>query len=74
MKLNRNQMAAIVPSSFGMPAVGHVCVSAFDASATFAGSFAGTGVSVRDRGIATTGDMGLAAYVPGTSAWSPPLS
>ena len=72
MEINTNQMTAIAPSSFGMPACAHA--SARSALGT-TGLFAGTGVSVRDRQAGITGDMGLAfAYVPGTSAWSPPLS
>ena len=63
---NTIQMAAHVPSSFGMPICGH-------ASET---SFAGFGATtvVRDRKSVVTGDMGLAVYFPGTSAWSPPSS
>ena len=67
MELNTNQMTAQIPSGFGMPACGH-------ASATTADAFA---VRERQATVITgdvKGDMGLAAYVPGTSAWSPPLS
>jgi len=66
MKLNTIPMAAQIPSGFGMPICGHA------SETTFAG-FAATSV-VRDRQAAVKGDMGLAAYVPGTSAWSPPSS
>ena len=63
---NTNPMAATNPSSFGMPICGH----AFETS--FAG--ADTTTVVRDRQAALKGDMGLAAYVPGPQAWSPPTS
>ena len=70
MKFNTIQMAAQIPSGFGMPACGH-------ASVTSIGAF-GTTTIVRERQAVITGDvkgdMGLAAYVPGTSAWSPPSS
>ena len=73
MKLNTIQMAAQIPSGFGMPACGHAT-----ASVTSSAAFGATTV-VRERQAAVTtgdvkGDMGLAAYVPGTSAWSPPSS
>ena len=71
MKLNWNLMA-INPISFGMPACGHadfMTTGAFGIDAAFA-----TTQVVRER-KAVKGDMGLAiAYVPGTSAWRPPLS
>jgi len=71
MKLNTIQMAAQIPSGFGMPLC---CPPAVTASAAF-----GTTTVVRERQAAVItddvkGDMGLAAYVPGTSAWSPPSS
>jgi hypothetical protein len=71
MKLNTIPMTAQIPSGFGMPACGH-------ASVTDLGAFGATTV-VRERRTAVItgdvkGDMGLAAYVPGTSAWSPPSS
>ena len=71
MKLNTIPMAAQIPSGFGMPVCGH-------ASVTSSAGFAATTV-VRERRTAVItddvkGDMGLAAYVPGTSAWSPPSS
>jgi hypothetical protein len=67
MKLNLIPMTETNPSSFGMPACGHAFTATF-------GGFATTSV-VRDRQAVTKGDMGLAiAYVPGTSAWSPPTS
>jgi len=73
MNLNTIQMAAINPSSLGMPICGHAV------EATFAGSTTGaTTTVVRDRRAATKGDMGpvsaAVAYVPGTSAWRPPSS
>jgi hypothetical protein len=70
MKLNTIPMAANIPSGFGMPICGH-------ASVTSPAGFAATTV-VRERQAVITGDvkgdMGLVAYVPGTSAWSPPSS
>ncbi|WP_244929446.1 hypothetical protein [Nocardioides sp. W7] len=67
------------PSRFALPMCGH----AFDATVRGAGfgTFAGTGTSLakRDR-VATQiteikGGWGLVpAYVPGTTAWSPPTS
>ena len=66
MDINTIPMTATNPSRFGMPICGH----AFET--TFVGS---TTTVVRDRWAATKADMGLAvAYVPGTSAWSPPVS
>jgi hypothetical protein len=70
MKINTIPMADQNPSGFGMPTCGH-------ASATGISAFGATTV-VRERRAVITGDvkgdMGLAAYVPGTSAWSPPSS
>jgi hypothetical protein len=63
---NTIQMAAGIPSSFGMPICGHA------SKTTFAG--VGTTTVVRDRQAVVTGDMGLAGYIPGTSAWRPPSS
>jgi len=71
MMLNTNQMAAQLPSGFGMPACGHASVTAF------AGLAATTVVRERQATVITDGvkgDMGLAAYVPGDNAWSPPSS
>ena len=73
MKLNTIPMAAQIPSGFGMPACGHAT-----ASVTGSAAFGATTV-VRERQAAVItgdvkGDMGLAAYVPGTNAWSPPSS
>ncbi len=71
MKLNTNPMAAQIPSGFGMPACGHASATSIAASATT------TVVRERQTAVITgdvKGDMGLRAYVPGTSAWSPPLS
>ena len=73
MKLNTIQMAAQIPSGFGMPVCGHASVTN--------GAFGTTSV-VRERQAVITGDvmgdakgdLGLTAYVPGTSAWSPPSS
>jgi len=69
MKLNTIQMAAQIPSGFGVPVCGHASLTS--------GAFGATTV-VRERQAVITddvkGDMGLAAYVPGTSAWSPPSS
>jgi hypothetical protein len=71
MVKNTIQMAVLNPSGFGMPACGH-------ASVTSTGAFGPTTV-VRERQAAVItgdvkGDMGLAAYTLGTSAWSPPFS
>ena len=69
MITNTIKTAVQIPSGFGMPACGHAFPSALPATA-----FAATSV-VRDRqATAAKGDMGLIAYVPGTSAWSPPSS
>ena len=71
MKTNTIDMAVQIPSGFGMPICGHLPqMSAFQTS--FAGF--GTTSVVREQATAVKGDMGLAAYVPGTSAWSPPPS
>jgi len=74
MKLNTIQMAAQIPSGFGMPACGHATASVTGAQPVF-----GATTVVREGRVAVItgdvkGDMGLAAYVPGTSAWSPPSS
>jgi hypothetical protein len=64
-----NQMAAQIPSGFGMPTCGH----AFETTAIQASlRVLGTSV-VRDRSdLGVTGDMGVAkTYFPGTSAWRP---
>ena len=71
MKINNIQLAVQNPSRFGMPACGHASVTSVDAF--------GTTTVVRERRAAVItgdvkGDMGLAAYVPGTSAWRPPSS
>ena len=66
MNTNTIEMAAKIPSGFGMPVCGH-------ASQTRFVGFATTSV-VRDRQAAIKGDMGLAAYVPGNHAWRPPSS
>jgi hypothetical protein len=70
VKVNTIQMAAQIPSGSGLPACGHASVTSTDAF--------GTTAVVRERRAAVItgdvkGDMGLAAYVPGTTAWSPPL-
>ncbi len=65
MITNTIKMAARIPSSTGMPICGH----AFETTTGL-----GTTFVVRDRQAAVKGDMGLAAYVPGTSAWRPPPS
>jgi hypothetical protein len=67
MITNTIKTAVQIPSGFGMPACGH----AFPLT-----SSAGVATSVvRDRqATAAKGDMGLIAYVPGTSAWRPPSS
>lgn len=71
MKLNANQMA-INLSSFGVPTCGHGAFATTGAFGT--GAAFGTTRVVRER-KAVMADMDLAiAYVPGTSAWSPPTS
>ncbi len=66
MNTNTIAMAAKIPSGFGMPVCGHAVGASFVGLVT-------TSV-VRDRQAAIKGDMGLIAYVPGTSAWRPPSS
>ena len=78
MKINTIQMAVPNPSGFGMPACGHAAASQTGFAGALPVSQATTTV-VRERQAAVItgdvkGDMGLAAYVPGTSAWSPPSS
>ena len=72
MNTNTIKTAVQIPSGFGMPMCGHraqlTAVQSQPAIAAF-----GTTSVVRERAFAAKGDMGL-AYVPGTSAWSPPLS
>jgi hypothetical protein len=67
MKTNTIDMAVQIPSGFGMPICGHAFAK------TSSAGFGATSV-VREQATAVKGDMGLAAYVPGTSAWSPPPS
>jgi hypothetical protein len=67
MNTNTIHTAVLIPSGFGMPVCGHA----------FPTSTAGFGTTtvVRERqAAAAKGDMGLIAYTPGTSAWSPPSS
>ena len=76
MNTNTIKQAVQIPSGFGMPICGHLPEmqhSRMNAAPANDG-FATTSV-VRDR-VATVakGDMGLIAYVTGTSAWSPPPS
>jgi len=75
MNTNTIKTAVQIPSGFGMPACGHLPkMSAFRVTALPATGLATTSV-VRDRqATAAKGDMGLIAYVPGTSAWRPPSS
>jgi hypothetical protein len=51
-----------IPSTFGMPACGN--------------AFSSTTSGVRADEVRIKGHLGLAAraYVPGTNAWSPPIS
>jgi hypothetical protein len=59
MKLDTNLMTVIDPSRFAMPACAHASLTTIE----------------RDRTQATQGFLGRTiAYVPGTLAWSPPLS
>ena len=71
MNTNTIEMAAKIPSGFGMPIWGHL-----RQASTVPANFAALGTTsvVCDRQAAIKGDMGLAAYVPGTSAWRPPSS
>ena len=70
MNLNTIQMAAINPSSLGMPICGHAYETSFAGATTVAVT-----TVVRDRKAVAKGDMGIAfAYAPGTSAWRPPIS
>ncbi|WP_157545102.1 hypothetical protein [Nocardioides halotolerans] len=71
MNTNTIDMTANIPSSIGMP----ICGGHLSATSTepIFGGLATTFV-VRDRQAGAKGDMGLAAYVPGTTAWSPPTS
>ena len=70
MNLNTIQMAAINPSSLGMPICGHAYETSFAGATTVAVT-----TVVRDRKAVVKGDMGIAfAYVPGTSAWRSPPS
>lgn len=79
MKLNTIPMTAQIPSGFGMPVCGHAAAPATSFPRSDA-AFGTTSV-VRERVAAgavitgdVKGDLGLRAYVPGTSAWSPPVS
>ncbi len=73
MITNTIKTAVQIPSGFGMPACGHLPkMSAFPLTSS---AGVATTVVVRDRqATAAKGDMGLIAYVPGTSAWRPPSS
>lgn len=79
MKLYTIPMTAQIPSGFGMPVCGHAAVQATSFPRSTA-AFGTTSV-VRERVAAgavitgdAKGDLGLRAFVPGTSAWSPPVS
>jgi len=66
MMLNTNLRTVLDPSRFAMPACAHASLG------TTAESFE---TIERDRTQATQGFLGRTiAYVPGTLAWSPPLS
>jgi hypothetical protein len=74
MESTKNMTTAMIPSGFGMSACGHA-FGATAASTTTTGAFGTDLRVVRERRAATQQDTGLAiAYVPGTSAWSPPTS
>lgn len=68
---------AQTPSSFALPTCGHAPVGA-SLRGTDLGAFAGAGTAaVKRERIApqTKGGMRLVpAYIPGTTAWSPPTS
>jgi hypothetical protein len=67
MNTNTIHKAVQIPSGFGMPVCGHALP--MTSSAAF-----GTTAVVREPATAAKGDMGLIAYVPGPTAWSPPPS
>jgi hypothetical protein len=80
MKLNTIPMTAQIPSGFGMPMCGHAAAVQATSFPRSTAAFGTTSV-VRERVAAgavitgdAKGDLGLRAYVPGTSAWSPPVS
>ncbi|WP_243058104.1 hypothetical protein [Nocardioides sp. SR21] len=76
MNSTKTWMTAQTPSAFGMPISGG---HAFGASAIEGCSAVATTLVVRDRAAAATNgavktDRVFAqSYVPGTSAWSPPI-
>ncbi|MEI5672471.1 MULTISPECIES: hypothetical protein [Nocardioides] len=74
MASNKLMTTVQTPSRFALPTCGH----AFDASVRGTDlGFAGIGTSVERERTATPikGGLGFAtAYVPGTTAWSPPTS
>ena len=76
MASNKLMTTVQTPSRFTLPTCGH----AFEATlrGTDLGAVAGIGTSVVERERNATqikGGMGLVpAYVPGTTAWSPPTS
>jgi len=70
MNTNTIEMAAKIPSGFGMPVCGHLPQTS--TQPTFGGF--GTTSVVLDRRAVIKGDMGLAGYAPGTTAWRPPSS
>jgi hypothetical protein len=74
MESTKNLTTAMVPSGFGMSACGHA-FGAFTTSTGAFGTVGGAAAVVRERRTEIEQDMDLAiAYVPGTSAWSPPPS
>ena len=78
MASNKLMTTVQTPSRFALPTCGH----AFEATVwgVDSGSFAGIATSFVERERTATqitikGGLGLVpAYVPGTSAWSPPTS
>lgn len=78
MNTNMIWMTAQTPSAFGMPICGHVLVPS--ARATGENSALATTLVVRDRaviagtaGAVKTDRAFVPSYVPGTTAWSPPI-
>lgn len=59
-------------SDFGMPVCGHVVLGTTWVTGQRAVDRR-TPVIARLRAVAPKGHMGLAAYVPGVHAWSPPV-
>jgi len=74
MNTNTIEMAAKIPSGFGMPVCGHLPQMSANPASTQTILGLGTTSVVLDRQAVIKGDMGFAGYAPGTSAWRPPSS